>query len=73
MLQVALRNKYAPTYPKHADVGMMEVTQMAYPEPIPALTAKEIKEFEKRLSCFRLTAEQKRFYKEARERFKERD
>ena len=51
----------------------MEGTQMAYPEPIPALEAKEAKEFDKRLSCFRLSAEQKRFYKEARERFKERD
>jgi hypothetical protein len=46
---------------------------MAYPEPIPALKAKETKEFEKRLSCFRLSAEQKRFYKEAGERFQERD
>ena len=46
---------------------------MAYPEPIPALEAKEGKEFEKRLSCFRLSAEQKRFYEEARRRFKERD
>jgi len=51
----------------------MEGTKMAYPEPIPALEAKEAKEFEKRLSCFTLSAEQKRFYKEARERFKEKD
>jgi len=50
----------------------MEGTQMAYPEPIPALEAKEAKEFEKRLSCLTLSAEQKRFYKEARERFKAR-
>lgn len=53
--------------------GRMEGTQMTYPEPIPALTAKETEEFEKKLSCFRLSAEQKRFYKEARERFKERN
>ena len=46
---------------------------MAYPESIPALEAKEAKEFEKRLSCFTLSAEQKRFYKEAREIFKEKD
>jgi hypothetical protein len=51
----------------------MEGTQMTYPEPIPALTAKETEEFEKKLSCFRLSAEQKLFYKEARERFKEKD
>jgi len=46
---------------------------MAHPESIPALTAKETEEFEKKLSCFRLSAEQKLFYKEARERFKEKD
>ena len=73
MLQVALGNKYVPTQSKCTDARRMEGTQMAYPEPIPALKAKEAKEFEKRLSCFRLSAEQKRFYKEARERFKEKD
>ena len=46
---------------------------MTYPEPMPALKAKETNEFEKRLSRFRLSAEQKRFYKEAGERFKEKD
>jgi len=51
----------------------MEGTQVAYPEPIPALGAKEAKEFEKKLSCFTLSAEQKRFYTESRERFKEKD
>jgi hypothetical protein len=73
MLQVALGNKYAPPNPNAQMHGRMEGTQMAYPEPIPALEAKEAKEFEKRLSCFTLSAEQKRFYKEARERFKEKD
>ena len=53
--------------------GRMEGTRMAYSEPMPALKAKETREFEKRLSCFRLSAEQKRFYEEARRRFKERD
>lgn len=42
---------------------------MAYPEPVPALRAKDAKEFEKRLDRFELTAAQKQFYKEARERF----
>jgi len=46
---------------------------MAHPEPIPALKAKEAKEFEKRLSCHRLSTAQKRFHKETSERFKERD
>jgi hypothetical protein len=53
--------------------GRMGGTQIAYPEPIPALKAKETNEFEKRLSRFRLSAEQKRFYKEAGDRFQERD
>ncbi len=73
MLQLALGNNYAPPNPNPQKHGTMEGTQMTYPEPIPALTAKETEEFEKRLSFFRLSAEQKRFYKEARERFKERD
>jgi len=46
---------------------------MAYPEPIPALKAKDAKEFDKKLKSFKLSAAQKRFYKEARERFEEKD
>lgn len=49
----------------------VEVTEMAYPEPIPAITAKrDAKNFEKRLDDFKLTSAQKDFYKQARGRFK---
>ena len=43
---------------------------MAYPEPIPALKAKDAKKFEKKLDKFSLNSAQKEFYKEARKRFK---
>jgi hypothetical protein len=46
---------------------------MAYPEPIPVLKARDAREFEKKLDCFKLSAAQKRFYKEARVRFEEKD
>jgi hypothetical protein len=45
---------------------------MAYPEPIPRLSRKESEEFLENLENFKLTPEQRQFYKEARERFKER-
>ena len=42
---------------------------MAYPEPIPDLSAKDAKEFEKRLKEFKLSESQKKFYKEAKNRY----
>jgi hypothetical protein len=44
---------------------------MAYPEPIPDLSAKDAKEFEKKLSKFKLSETQKKFYKQGRERFQD--
>jgi len=42
---------------------------MAYPEPIPELSAREAREFERKLKNFKLTAAQKKFYAEARKLF----
>jgi hypothetical protein len=46
---------------------------MAYPEPIPAIKAKDAKKFDERLESFQLTAEQKAFYKKARANFPNKD
>lgn len=43
---------------------------MAYPEPIPELKGKEAVEFAERLAKFKLSDEQKAFYREAAERYK---
>jgi hypothetical protein len=43
---------------------------MAYPDPIPALNARDAKEFKKRLEKFKLTSSQKKFYKETRAKLK---
>ncbi len=40
---------------------------MAYPEPTPILRGHRAKEFLERLENFKLTPEQKRFYRDARE------
>ena len=37
---------------------------MGYPEPVPAIKAKNVEEFEKRLAEFKLTEQQKKFYRE---------
>lgn len=42
---------------------------MAYPEPIPAIRGKSIKQFEEKLDNFALTPEQVAFYKVAKKRF----
>ena len=42
---------------------------MAYPEPVPELSAKEAQLFEQKLKKFELTASQKEFYAEARKLF----
>ena len=43
---------------------------MAYPEPIPAIRGKkDIEEFERRLKSFKLTAAQKKMYRDAIERY----
>ncbi|MBU1158595.1 MAG: hypothetical protein KKE24_04575 [Candidatus Thermoplasmatota archaeon] len=42
---------------------------MAYPEPIPALKAKDAKQFVKQLESFELNPAQKKIYTQARERF----
>jgi hypothetical protein len=39
---------------------------MAYPEPIPVIRGEDAEEFLDRLSKFRLTPAQKRFYRGAR-------
>ena len=45
---------------------------MAYPEPIPAIRGKkDIEEFERRLKSFKLTAAQKKMYREAIERYEQ--
>ena len=44
---------------------------MAYPEPVPAIKAKDAEKFDEKLESFQLTAEQKAFYKRAREKFPE--
>jgi hypothetical protein len=46
---------------------------MAYPEPIPELKGKDAREFLKRLKNFKLTEEQKEFYRDALEKFGCRD
>jgi hypothetical protein len=43
---------------------------MAYPEPIPALNAKEAREFQRNLAKFKLTPKQKEFYREMRAKLK---
>jgi hypothetical protein len=43
---------------------------MAYPEPVPALKAKEAKSFEEKLDKFSLNSTQKEFYKKGRSLFK---
>lgn len=42
---------------------------MAYPDPVPELSAKEAQLFEQKLRKFELTAAQKEFYAEARKLF----
>jgi hypothetical protein len=43
---------------------------LAYPEPIPAIRGEEdIEEFERRLKSFKLTAAQKKMYRDAIERY----
>jgi len=42
---------------------------LAYPVPIPELSAKEAKVFEQKLKEFQLTEAQKEFYREARKLF----
>ena len=45
---------------------------LAYPEPIPAIRGKkDIEEFERRLKSFKLTAAQKKMYREAIERYEQ--
>jgi len=44
---------------------------MAYPEPIPVVKGKDAREFDRRLSNFKLTAAQREFYREGIERLKE--
>jgi len=44
---------------------------MAYPEPIPVLTCKDAKEFDKKLSRFKLNKSQKAFYRKGKELFVE--
>ena len=39
---------------------------MAYPDPTPELKGKQILEFQKRLDNFKLSFEQKEFYKDAK-------
>jgi hypothetical protein len=46
---------------------------MAYPEPIPVLKSKDAKEFDKRLSQFKLSKAQKQFYKKGLAAFKDDD
>jgi hypothetical protein len=43
---------------------------MAYPEPTPALKGKDAQEFLIRLANFKLTSEQKKFYKDARKEYR---
>ena len=43
--------------------------KMAYPDPVPELSAKEAQLFEQKLQKFELTAAQKEFYAEARKLF----
>jgi hypothetical protein len=43
---------------------------MAYPEPVPALKAKDAKSFEEKLDEFSLSSAQKEFYKKGRKLFK---
>jgi len=38
---------------------------MAFPEPVPVLTGEQAEEFARRLRDFKLTDEQKAFYREA--------
>ena len=42
---------------------------MAYPEPVPELSAREAQQFERKLRDFKLTDAQKEFYAEARKLF----
>jgi len=42
---------------------------MAYPDPVPELSAREAKLFEQKLQKFELTAVQKEFYAGARKLF----
>jgi len=44
---------------------------MAYPEPIPVLKSKDAKDFDKRLSRFKLSKAQKEFYKKGLTAFKD--
>lgn len=44
-----------------------ELKKMAYPEPIPELKGKDAKEFNERLSKFKLTSKQRKFLKDAHE------
>jgi len=37
---------------------------MGYPKPVPAIKARNIEEFEKKLANFKLTEKQKEFYRE---------
>lgn len=44
---------------------------MAYPEPIPAIKGKQdVEDFNKRLKSFKLTASQKKMYRQAITRYK---
>jgi hypothetical protein len=38
---------------------------MGYPEPVPAIKAKNVKKFEEKLANFKLTPEQKEFYRKS--------
>lgn len=46
---------------------------MGYPEPVPAIKAKNVEEFERRLANFSLTEEQKEFYREMFKKLEEND
>jgi len=50
-------------------VVILVVLAVAYPEPIPALKAKDAKQFVKQLESFELNPAQKKIYTQARERF----
>lgn len=50
---------------------LSESSAVAYPEPIPVIRGKEqVEEFYRRLKDFKLTAAQRKLYKDAIERYK---
>jgi hypothetical protein len=60
----------SPLLSRRKSLKPREGATLAYPEPIPAIRGKQdIEEFYRRLKQFKLTAAQKKMYRDAIERY----